>query len=289
VSSAQRVLVTGAGGYIGRHVVNALLDAGAEVTAVGRSLMPETVDRRVKVLSIDLFEPRENVFEALGRPDVLIHLAWESGFNHNAATHMTSLSSHYSFLTQMVASGLKQLVVLGTMHEIGYHEGEIDESTPTAPQSLYGIAKDTLRRALELHLADKDVVFQWVRAFYIFGDDEHNQSIFTRISAAAERGDETFPFTTGTNKFDFVHVEELAEQIAAASLQTEIVGVINAGSGEPVSLATQVEKYISENQYSLQLIYGAYPDRPYDSPETWGNSDKIQAILAARAAQNRTS
>lgn len=61
---------------------------------------------------------------------------------------MGDLSAHYSFMTAMIDGGLKQLAVMGTMHEIGYWEGAIDENTPCNPISMYGIAKDALRRAM---------------------------------------------------------------------------------------------------------------------------------------------
>jgi nucleoside-diphosphate-sugar epimerase len=281
VQSAPRVLVTGAGGYVGRFVVTALLDAGAEVTAVGRSIDADSMDRRATVITADIFATGEP-FTHFGSPDVCIHLAWEAGFTHNAPAHMLNLSSHYRFLTDLVEGGLPQLVVLGSMHEIGYYEGAIDENTPTAPQSLYGIAKDALRRSLTLALAPTDVVFQWVRAFYIFGDDARNQSVFTKIQEAAARGDAVFPFTMGTSKYDFIRVEELASQIAATALQSSVAGIINCGSGVPVALGEQIERYIADNGFDIELGYGAYPDRPYDSPATWGDTTRIREILAAR-------
>jgi dTDP-6-deoxy-L-talose 4-dehydrogenase (NAD+) len=47
----------------------------------------------------------------------------------------------------MVKGGLRQIIVMGTMHEVGYWEGEINDKTPTHPTSLYGVAKDALRKS----------------------------------------------------------------------------------------------------------------------------------------------
>jgi dTDP-6-deoxy-L-talose 4-dehydrogenase (NAD+) len=124
-----------------------------------------------------------------------------------------------------------------------------------------------------------DVTFQWLRGYYIIGDDQKNHSVFTKIAAAAAEGKKTFPFTSGKNLYDFITVEKLAEQIAACSLQTEISGIINCCTGTPVSLAEKAESFISENKLSIQLEYGAYPDRPYDSPGVWGDNKKINEII----------
>ena len=64
-------------------------------------------------------------------------------------------------------------------------------------------------------------------------------------------------------------------------MQDAVSGTINCCSGEPVSLAEKIESYIAENGYEIALQYGAFPDRPYDSPGVWGDPAKIRDILAA--------
>ena len=177
----------------------------------------------------------ENIFDAMKRPDVCLHLAWRNGFVHNAPTQMGDLSAHYRFLTSMINGGLKHLAVMGSMHEVGYWEGMIDENTPCNPLSQYGIAKDALRRSMMLYCKDKNVYLQWLRGYYIYGDDQRNHSVFTKLLEANNRGQERFPFTTGKTQYDFISVEDFAEQIACAITQTEVTGIINCCSGQPIS------------------------------------------------------
>lgn len=272
----MKVLVTGAGGYIGRHVVKYLLDDNMEVIA--NDFNDERLDKRAIINTTNIFEV-DNPYKVLGEPDVCIHLAWKDGFVHNSNAHMEYLSDHYKFIDKMLSSGLKQIVVMGSMHEVGYYEGAIDENTPCNPLSLYGIAKDSLRRSSKMLAEKYGALWQWIRAYYIFGDDKYASSIFAKLQQAASDGKKTFPFTTGKNKYDFIHIEKLAEMISQVALQKEVTGVINCCSGKPVSLAEQVEWYIKENKLDIKLDYGVFPDRAYDSPGVWGNSEKIEKIM----------
>ena len=95
-------------------------------------------------------------------------------------------------------------------------------------------------------------------------------------------GKKEFPFTTGTNKYDFITVQELAKQIAAAVTQDKIQGIINVCSGTPVSLKDMVETFIAERNLDIRLIYGAFPERPYDSKIVYGDNSKIKEILKNR-------
>ena len=273
------VLVTGAGGYIGRHVVLALLERGVHVKALDLRL--DGVDPRAERVAADLFSADPEIYDRLGRPDVVLHMAWRDGFKHNSPAHLDDLPAHFHLIENLLAGGLKHLAVMGTMHEVGYWEGPIDETSPCRPASLYGISKNALRETAALLADQHDALLQWIRAYYIVGDDKFGNSIFSKLLAAAEEGRRTFPFTSGKNKYDFISVSDLARQIAAIVCQDEVAGIVNACSGEPLSLADRVEAYIREHGLDLELEYGAFPERPYDSPGVWGDATKIRAIMAA--------
>ena len=274
----KTVVVTGANGYIGRHVVKSLLDMGYQVKAI--DLVTDGVDPRAEISQMSVFGGDPDIYQKLGEPDVVIHLAWRNGFVHNADTHILDIPGHYTFIKNLFEGGLKQIAIMGTMHEVGYWEGAIDENTPTNPRSLYGMSKNILRQIALQIAGEHGGVCQWLRAYYIIGDDLKNHSVFTKISEMAEAGKPTFPFTSGKNQYDFLDVEELARQIAAAATQDEITGIINCCSGKPVSLADKVEEFIAEHGYKIRPDFGAYPDRPYDSPGIWGDAARIRQIMS---------
>lgn len=274
----MKITITGAGGYIGKHLTEQLRSEGHKITAIGLNL-DDIKDQNVIKKEIDIFDQRYKLKSEYNSPDVLIHLAWQDGFIHNSPTHITSLPKHFLFLKNLIDQGLKHIVVMGSMHEIGFFEGKVDENTPANPKSFYGIAKNSLRQILESYVLGKDVTLQWIRGFYIYGDDYSNHSIFTKILEAEDRKEQLFPFNSGKNQYDFIDIKDLVKQIAKVSTQTKINGIINCCSGKPVPLKNKVEEFLAKNKLKIKLDYGKFPDRPYDSKIIYGDTTKINQII----------
>lgn len=275
----MKVLVTGANGYMGTGIVKQLLDDGIEVIATDFKL--DKVDNRAVKIEEDIFQD-DNPFDNLGKPDVLLHLAWRDGFKHNSINHINDFPQHYAFIKKFIDRKIKKICCIGSMHEIGFYEGSINENTPTNPQSLYGISKNALRQAIEVDTKENDILFQWIRGFYIVGNAKSGCSIFSKLAQAASEGKEYFPFTSGENQYDFLDYNDFCYQVAKVTEQDEINGIINCCSGKPVTLANRVERFIKENGYNIKLQYGAFPDRPYDSKAVWGDDQKIRKILTEK-------
>lgn len=278
----MKIAVTGAGGYLGRGVVKSLLDKGHEVVASGFGL--DDVDGRAERVEGDIFS-LEDPFTVLGRPDVLLHMAWRDGFSHYSDAHMNDLPKHFDFIRTMVEGGLKKVCAVGSMHEIGFFEGSINEATPCWPVTPYGISKNALRALVESYAKKKEISFQWLRGFYIVGSDARGASIFSKIAAAAAKGQEHFPFTLGQNQYDFIDYLDFCEKVALAVTQDDVNGIINICSGRPEKLADRVQRFIKENGFDITLDYGAFPDRPYDSKAVWGDSTKIDMIVRLAEAE----
>ena len=271
-----KILVTGANGYLGQGIVRSILNNGHCVVAT--DFNTQFVDERAERIACNLFEV-DNPYSFFGEPDVLLHLAWRDGFVHYSSAHIDDLPKHYAFIKKMVDGGIQQVVVMGSMHEIGFFEGSINESTPCHPTTPYGIAKNALRDLTQMICKQKNIVFQWLRGYYIVGNSKFGSSIFSKITAAVDEGKTEFPFTLGQNQYDFIDYPDFCAQVAAVVGQKNEQGIINICSGKPEKLADRVERFIKENGYRIKLQYGAFPDRPYDSKAIWGNDTKIRKIM----------
>ena len=274
----MRIAVTGANGFIGSEVVKQLLATGGSVEVLAIDFSSQYIPSEAKFIQCDLIAKAsdDNLYEGLGRPDVLIHCAWRDGFNHSSDAHMHDLEGHWKFLKNMLDHGCHNVNVIGSMHEVGYFEGEVSQETPCRPTTPYGIAKNALRQLLLTYAPE---FVKWLRTYYICTGSQRTKSIFAVISQKAESGEKTFPFVTGSNQYDFIELGRLAEFIVAASLQTEYRGIIELCSGKPVSLRDKVMEFISDNHYDIRPNFGAYPDRPYASPCIYGNASIIERIM----------
>ena len=238
----MKILVTGANGYLGQGIVRSILNNGHCVVAT--DFNTQFVDERAERIACNLFEV-DNPYSFFGEPDVLLHLAWRDGFVHYSSAHIDDLPKHYAFIKKMVDGGIQQVAVMGT----------------------------------QMICKQKNIVFQWLRGYYIVGNSKFGSSIFSKITAAVDEGKTEFPFTLGQNQYDFIDYSDFCAQVAAVVGQKNEQGIINICSGKPEKLADRVERFIKENGYRIKLQYGAFPDRPYDSKAIWGNDTKIRKIM----------
>ena len=271
-----KVLITGANGYLGQGIVKALLDDGVDVVAT--DFTSENIDSRAEIIERDLFAV-EDPYEEFGCPDAVLHLAWRDGFIHSSKAHLEDYIKHCAFIEKFATSDVKTIAVMGSMHEIGWYEGCIDENTPCNPQNYYGIAKNALREVSEILCKENNKRLMWLRAYYIVGNSEFGSSIFSKITLASQNGETTFPFTTGQNEFDFLDYGVFCSYVSKCLQQENVDGIINICSGVPEKLCDRVEQFIHDNNYKIKLSYGAFPDRDYDSKGVWGDASKINEIL----------
>lgn len=272
----MKILVTGANGYLGSGIVKQLLDEGYDVVAT--DFVTDRCDNRAIKKECDLFEI-ETPYQYFGEPEVVLHLAWQDGFVHSSEKHIANIPAHHKFLKKIFESDVQKVAVMGSMHEVGFYEGSIDENSPCNPLSMYGIAKNAIRQDAEYLAKINNKKIQWLRGYYIVGNISYGSSIFSKIVQAAEEGVKEFPFTMGLNQFDFLDYEDFCTQVVATVVQDRINGIINICTGRPEKLADRVERFIRDNGFDIVLQYGVFPDRPYDSKAVWGNNKKIKEIM----------
>jgi dTDP-6-deoxy-L-talose 4-dehydrogenase (NAD+) len=268
----MKIAVTGASGFIGRHVLSALLLQDVEIVAVTRNAAKlEWLNNDVHIVEMDIANPPSGSFAQMGRPDVLIHLAWEGLPNYKSLHHFeTELPRQYHFLKSMIEAGLPSLLVTGTCFEYGMQSGPLAADTLTKPCNPYGHAKDILRKQLTFLKSAAHFNLTWARLFYMYGEGQPGTSLYPKLKEAVLRGDKIFDMSGGEQLRDYLPVEEVALQITQLAMARKDIGAFNICSGIPVSVRRLVEQWLDDNGWEIELNLGHFPYPDYEPMAFWG-------------------
>ena len=276
-----KIAVTGASGFIGRYVLNELISRGVDVVALTRdvSKLSEFLEK-CEIRECDISRHEPDVFAQIGKPDILIHLAWGGLPNYKSLHHFeTELPVQYRFLKSAIEGGLKTLFVSGTCFEYGMMCGPLHEAMITDPQNPYGYAKDALRRQLTFLKNELDFRLTWARLFYVYGEGQSRTSLFPQLMNAISRKDSVFRMSGGEQLRDYLKVECAAQLIVQLALQMTDVGVINVCSGNPVSVRDIVKSWIKATAQNIELEVGYYSYLSHEPMAFWGDTKKLHAVL----------
>jgi len=279
----MKVLVTGASGFIGQHLVERLLESRHQVIATSRDAEKAkscTWYDKVLYIQRNLNDTEGDMYKHFQTPDVLIHLSWDGLPNYNDLFHIErNLPSSYYLIKNLLENGLKKLLVLGTCFEYGLQEGSLSEDMDAKPVTYYGLAKDTLRRYISQFRGKYDFQYQWIRLFYVYGKGQSSNSILSQLERALANGDAKFNMSEGLQLRDYLSVDKAADYIVRVLEQKQINGIINCCSGRPISIKSFVENYLSEKQENIELNLGYYPYPDYEPKEFWGDVTKLNRAI----------
>jgi len=281
-----KILVTGASGFIGNHLIKELLkNTNHEIIATSRDIeKAKKYDwfSKVKHISYDLNSKEElNLFEYFNKPDRVIHLAWDGLPNYNDLIHIEkNLINNYKFIKNLVANGLEDITIAGTCFEYGMVNGCLSEDIQTNPSNSYAIAKDSLRKFIEELKKQYKFNYKWIRLFYMYGEGQGEKSLIALLDKAIQNGEKEFNMSGGEQIRDYLHIQEVVSNISKIALQNKIDNqIINCCSGKPISIRKFVENYLDEKSYSMKLNLGYYPYTAYEPMAFWGDNTKLLKVL----------
>lgn len=275
----MKILVTGATGFIGQHVVPELLNRKHNVMAVARNdvkIRNFEWHSKVNFINCDIHDIDEKLVQLFSQQDAIIHLAWPGLPNYKDLFHFEhNLNADYQFIKSLIDNGMKQCLITGTCFEYGMQNGSLSESTQTNPMNPYALAKDTLRKFLQLLQKNKPngFILQWVRLFYMYGHGQNENSLLSQLDRAIDNGEKSFDMSGGEQLRDYLPVEEVARRIVNLLENPEFDGIANICHGEPISIKKLVEQHVEKRRVKIQLNMGVYPYPDFEAMAFWGQSE----------------
>lgn len=253
-NSFSRVLVTGGSGFIGHHLIKALIDSGAKINVVSRKdiHLPSGISLYKGDLSDPIFV-NECIMKC--NPTTIFHLAANkersvlfSAFSRGIENNLTASLNIFEAANKL--EGLNSIVVLGTAEEYGNNNCPFVEDMRELPVSAYSFSKMCVTKLCEVvcFLYRMPVVI--MRASLAYGPGQ-STDMFLPALIKSLIGNKAFPMTAGEQTRDFIYVSDLVDAIIKAAQSEKLIGrVTNVGSGFSVKLkdvALRVERMLGRS------------------------------------------
>ncbi|MBV9961142.1 MAG: NAD(P)-dependent oxidoreductase [Parafilimonas sp.] len=281
----MKILITGATGFVGNHVINELIKHNVDIIATSSNqekAKQQLWFENVKYIpfKFENYDANTNYFLYFNEPDIVIHLAWEGLPNYKSEFHIKeNLPKHKALLKNLIENGVKDLTVTGTCLEYGMREGCLSEDMVAEPSNSYAVAKNNLRLFLEELQQQYSFSLKWIRLFYMYGKGQNPNSLLSQLDQALANGYTGFNMSGGEQTRDYLPIKKVAENIVCIALQTNVEGIINCCSGVPISLKDFVEQYLKDIGKSIKLNLGYYPYTDYEPMHFWGSTEKLKKAL----------
>lgn len=271
----MKVLITGASGFLGRYVLDSLARHGIPTVALGRRPVPGH-----ESVQCDLLADADSasLLADLGATH-LLHLAWytEHGRYWTSPLNLRWVAATVRLVEAFCSSGGRHVVVAGTCAEYDWSYGYCrEESTPLNPSTLYGVAKDALRRMVMAACDQQGVSCAWGRVFFPYGAGESPQRLIpTLIDVFLKKRP---PLAVNAEVWrDFLHASDIAEAFVTL-LRHDAAGVWNISSGQPMQIAEVVREVARLLRVDPRAVLDLPCDRKDEPPLLVGDNRKLAAL-----------
>lgn len=255
----RRVLLTGGTGFVGRHTLQPLRDAGFDVHALGRRPVSGAQSHRVDLLDTDMVAA---AVRAVGASH-LLHLAWDvtQGRFWTAPENLDWVAASLALYRAFAEAGGQRMVVSGSCAEYDWSSAPLDEDvTALRPGTLYGVAKHALHQILASASTNSGIELAWSRVFFVYGPHEGGARLVPSVITPLLRGEPAL-VGEGCGRRDFMHVQDVADALVTV-LASGFVGAVNVATGEARPVRDLVSLIAGQIGRPDLVRFGAWPTPP---------------------------
>lgn len=286
----KKIFVTGATGFIGKHLVHRLIAEGYSVGALVRPVSAYQKISRIKGVSyfegdIRNYDELRTAFAAF-QPDAVVHLVTYYAVMHQAdeigVMIDTNVKGTINLLEVAKESGAVQLFINTSSTQVYEQKKQrLKEEDVIKPQSLYAVTKLYAEEACSYYADAFHLPCVTLRLFPPYGPGDHERRLIPYVIGNILKN--TPPkLTTGKQEWDFVYIDDIVNAYLAVIKSypfNDDHAIFNIGTGEAVSIRSFVEKIRVCLGSDIDLSWGSVAHR---ANEVWYNSAdiaKAQTVL----------
>jgi nucleoside-diphosphate-sugar epimerase len=273
------LVITGASGFVGKHVLPLLMQHSIEIHAISRQKM-EVPFNGIHWHQVNLFHADDvGRFMNSVKPTHLLHLAWEAtpGVYWNSLTNFQWVEASLCLMRHFYDHGGQRMVTAGTCAEYEWGENTlIEDLSPLTYSSPYAVCKNYARALIEDFSKQTGLSCAWGRIFFAYGPYEKSNRLIPYAIRSLLLNQE-IRCTDGKHRRDFLFAQDVAEAFISI-LMSKVEGPVNIASGTAVSIK-EVLQQISQRIGKPELIqYGALPITHAEMPLVEGRIHKLQEL-----------
>lgn len=285
----MRVVVTGAGGLIGWHLVEELARRGDDVSAWVRGAPPNDMNEKVEVTSVDISDAEAVSRQlAAAAPELVYHLAAQSSPGKSWAEPLETLRTNVGGTINLLEAARNvapraRLLIAGSSAEYADEPGGklISEATAIAPNSPYGVSKQAAWQTAQLYARHYGLDVVAFRPFLLVGPRKAGDvcSDFARRIVAIEQGRaKDMPVGALDVVRDFMDIRDGIAGLLRIAESGKSGEVYNVASGKGLSIRDMLEGYRALAKVSVNVVPDPALARPLDQKVRIGDSTKLRAL-----------
>lgn len=281
----SKVLLTGASGFIGTHVREALWRAGYEIVSLVRTARPELVPYPTEQILVGTLAEPDGLVQKLSglAVDSCIHLAWEGIPDYSSQLSMKNMEHGFCVLRLCKALEMKKLVIAGSCWEYLKPVGAVQEDAALSYENPFKAAKNTLHLMAREFCGENGIALHWLRFFYVYGEGQRPGSLIPYIVKALKDGVQ--PVLNGAYHCnDFIHVSDVAQAACKSLEHMKSYAVLNIGAGDAVRVLDIAAA--AAQALHMPLDHSRYKPPMAVPPAFWADIRAAEAQLGWRSRVN---
>lgn len=271
----MKIAIIGGSSFIGQNLITYLKKKKIKIVATYNSSKSFKKEFNVIWKKLDIKKNKKNYFKYLGSPKIILNLAWPNIPHYKLKNHFKTYYAQKKFIRNLILSGVKNLIVLGTCYEYGKIGGKISENIIEKPIIPYAEAKLKLLKSILKLKKNYSFKFTWIRPFFVYGDNKKRKNLYSLLKEFEKNKIKKLQ-VSGNLIRDFISVELLCKIIYKIIVLNKDIGIINACSGKGTLVKNFIKRNLKNRNNLKRINMDGKNPNDFEPKVFWGDNSKLK-------------